>query len=70
MQSPHNPTSNSKPDPPNAYPRGTHDFLLPHPQVGKPKRTDRVLLPAGLEERVIALTRDAVEAAYRWVELD
>ncbi|KIY96871.1 polyribonucleotidenucleotidyltransferase, partial [Monoraphidium neglectum] len=34
-------------------------------KVGKPKRTDRVLLPAGLEERVIALTRDAVEAAYR-----
>ncbi|KAI8473323.1 MAG: chloroplast polyribonucleotide phosphorylase [Monoraphidium minutum] len=34
-------------------------------KVGKAKRTDRVLLPKGLEARVAELTRDKVEAAYR-----
>jgi hypothetical protein len=41
----------------------------PPRQVGKPKRTDRVLLPEGLEERVVELTAARLEAAYRWVPL-
>jgi hypothetical protein len=36
-------------------------------QVGKPKRTDRVVLPQGLEELVGQLTKAQLEDAFRCV---
>lgn len=60
------PRAEHKPTPPVARLR-----MPPPPpppaQVGKAKRTDRVLLPAGLEARVKELTVARVEEAYRCV---